>query len=194
MRHLSAAELDDGLASVRLSPSDDGHLALIVCRPGIDQRKLLAEAILDTDEGVVGDSWKRRGTRDRPAKLDAQVTIMNARVAALVAGEGDRRQLPRDGDRRQLAGDQLYIDLDISQSNLPPGTLLSIGSAVIEVSARPHLGCKKFAARFGEDALDFVNSPLGRELRLRGANTRIVKPGSICVGDRVSKIQQPSAC
>jgi MOSC domain-containing protein YiiM len=108
-----------------------------------------------------------------------QLTLMNVRVAALVA---------QDPDRRVLAGDQLYVDLDLSHDNLPIGTRLAIGSAVIEVSDQPHTGCKKFVARFGMEAMKFVNSPLGRQLRLRGMNTRVVQPGTIRVGDLVRKL------
>jgi MOSC domain-containing protein YiiM len=113
------------------------------------------------------------------AHPDAQITVMNARAALLVA---------RDQDRRPLAGDQLYADLDISVANLPPGTRLALGSAVIEVTGKPHLGCAKFLARFGRDALKFVNSRTGRQLRLRGLNARIVVPGTIRPGDVIRKV------
>jgi MOSC domain-containing protein YiiM len=106
-----------------------------------------------------------------------QITLMNARVASLVAA---------DPGRRQLAGDQLFVDFDLSVANLPPGTRLTIGSATLEVSEQPHLGCGKFAARFGVDALKFVNSPVGRELNLRGLNARVVIGGPIRPGDPIS--------
>jgi MOSC domain-containing protein YiiM len=108
-----------------------------------------------------------------------QLNVMNARVIALLA---------REEDRWPLAGDQLYIDMDLSQENLPPGTRLALGSAVIEVTDQPHTGCKKFAARFGLDALKLVNSPLGRQLQLRGLNARVTQPGMIRVGDLVKKL------
>jgi MOSC domain-containing protein YiiM len=108
-----------------------------------------------------------------------QLNIMNARAIALVAGTKDRWP---------LAGDQLYIDLDLSDANLPPGTRLALGSAMIEVTAQPHTGCRKFKARFGRDALNFVNSAVGKELHLRGINAKVIWPGVIRVGDRARKI------
>jgi MOSC domain-containing protein YiiM len=104
---------------------------------------------------------------------------MNARAAEAIAG---------DRDRWALAGDQLYVDLDISQANLPPGSRIQIGTAVIEFSEPPHTGCAKFSARYGNDALKFVNSPTGRELRLRGANCRVVVAGTLRAGDAIRKL------
>jgi MOSC domain-containing protein YiiM len=91
-------------------------------------------------------------------------------------------------DHWQLAGDQLFIDLDLSEENLPPGTQLAMGTAVIEVTAEPHTGCGKFIARFGVDAVKFVNSPIGQRLRLRGVNARVVRSGRIRVGDSIRKL------
>ncbi|HEY8527944.1 MAG TPA: MOSC domain-containing protein [Acidimicrobiales bacterium] len=177
--HLSTAALEAGLDTVRAAPADDGRLELIVRRPAVGEREELAEGQLDTAEGLVGDSWRARGSRRGPADPDAQITLMNARAALLVAV---------DPARRALAGDQLYVDLDLSESNLPPGTRLAIGDAVIELSAKPHTGCAKFSARFGKEALRFVNSPEGRKLRLRGANARVVVGGTVRAGDRVRKL------
>lgn len=157
-------------------------LEWIVRRPAVDVREVLREGTLDPTEGLVGDSWKKRGssrTPDGSAHPDMQLNVMNARSIALVA---------REKDRWQLAGDQLFIDLDLSAQNVPPGTRLAVGSAVIEVTAQPHTGCRKFAARFGTDALKFVNSPLGRQLQLRGINAKVVQPGVIRVGDVVKKV------
>jgi MOSC domain-containing protein YiiM len=145
-------------------------------------RELPGEAMLDQAGGLAGDNWLERGgntTPDGSADPERQVTVMNARVAELVAG---------GTDRMPLAGDQLYVDLDLSPANLPAGTRLAVGSAVIEVSEEPHLGCAKFAARFGEEALRFVNSRTGRGLRLRGLNARILTSGTVRPGDRVSKL------
>jgi MOSC domain-containing protein YiiM len=108
-----------------------------------------------------------------------QLNIINSRVAALVA---------QDKERWQLAGDQLYLDMDLSEANLPAGTRLSLGSAVIEVTPPPHLGCQKFVARFGREAMKFVNSPIGKELHLRGVNARVIQGGIIRVGDVARKI------
>lgn len=182
IKHLTMAELEAGLDEIRRAPKDEGVLQLIVRRPQIEEREVLQEAELDPSEGLIGDSWKLRGssrTPDGSPHPEMQLNIMNARVAALVA---------QDEDRWQLAGDQLYLDLDLSAENLPAGTQLAIGSAVIEVTPPPHLGCKKFVSRFGLDAMKFVNSPVGRELHLRGINARVVQPGTIRVGDVARKL------
>ena len=187
MEHLSTAALEAGLGHVRDSPSDGGTVELIVCRPAVDQRAVLAEGWLGVDAGLTGDTWAARGnsrTPDGSAMLDQQLTVMNSRAALLVA---------QDPDRRMLAGDQLYVDLDISVANLPPGTRLALGSAVIEVTAQPHLGCAKFSARFGQEAWRFVNSRVGRALRLRGLNARIVVAGTVRTHDVVRKLPATAA-
>ena len=156
-------------------------LDLIARRPEIGKREAVKEAALDVVEGVVGDTWKTRGsskTSDGSAHPEMQVNIMNSRVIALLA---------QDRERWQLAGDQLFVDMDLTDANLPPGTRLEIGSAVIEVTAVPHTGCGKFVSRFGADAVKFVNSALGKQLRLRGINARVIQSGVIRVGDTVRK-------
>ncbi len=181
MEHPTAAALGDGLDDIRRSPADHGRVDLIVRRPAENDREVLAEARLDRAQGLVGDTWRARPsglTPDRSPHPDLQLTLMNRRVAALVAG-GD--------ERRPLAGDQLYVDLDLSEANLPPGTRLALGSAVIEISDKPHRGCRKFAERFGQEALKFVNSPVGRELRLRGVNAKVVVSGTVRVGEAIRK-------
>jgi MOSC domain-containing protein YiiM len=177
MGHLALTTLQAGLDDVRLSPTDAGRVELIVRRPAEDEREVLGEAQLSTEVGLVGDKWSiaREG---KPPNPEAQLTLMNARAAALVAG---------DADHGGLAGDQLYVDLDLSQENLPPGTHLAIGSAVVEVSAEPHTGCGKFARRFGVDALKFVNTKDGRALRLRGMNTKVIVDGVVRPGDAITK-------
>ena len=182
VKHLTTQELQAGLAEVRQAPKDSGILQLIVRRPQIEQRELLQEAELDLIQGLVGDTWISRFNRHTPdgsPDPKAQLTIMNSRAAALVA---------QDRDRWSLAGDQLYIDFDLSLENLPPWTKIQIGSAVVEVTDQPHTGCKKFVSRFGVDAMKFVNSPVGRQLNLRGINTRVVEPGTIRVGDMARKL------
>ena len=182
VRHLSAAELEAGLDLVRQSPKDGGTLDLIVRRPAIDEREVLDEGQLALDEGLVGDTWRTRGssrTADGTSHPDMQLNIINARAIALIAP---------DAARRPLAGDQPHVDLDLSEANLPPGTRLAIGSAIVEVTAQPHTGCQKFRAHFGTDALKFVNSPVGKELHLRGINARVVQPGTIRAGDTISKV------
>jgi hypothetical protein len=182
INHLTMAELEAGLDEIRRAPKDEGVLELIVRRPNIEEREVLEEGELHLAEGLVGDNWSRRKssrTPDGSAHPDMQLNIMNVRVIALVA---------QDKARWQLAGDQLYLDLDLSAENLPAGTRLAIGSAVIEVSPQPHTGCKKFVSRFGLEAMKFVNSELGRELHLRGINARVIQPGRIRVGNRAKKI------
>ena len=180
--HLSITELEAGLNIIRQSPSDQGLLKLIVRRPKTDEREIVNAAELNLEVGLVGDIWKTRGSKATPdgsANIEAQITLMNMRAIALLAQEEMRCS---------LAGDQLYVDLSLSEDNLPPGTRIAIGSAILEVSAQPHTGCKKFSDRFGLDALKFVSSPEGKQLHLRGINTRVVQAGLIRVGDVVKKI------
>lgn len=182
MKHLTTAELEAGLDEICKSPKDKGVLELIVRRPKIEAREVLAKGELNLTDGLVGDCWKTRGssrTADKSAHPDMQINIMNARVIALLA---------QDKDRWPLAGDQLYLDLDLGAENLPAGTRLALGSAVIEVTAPPHTGCHKFVGRFGLEAMRFVNSPLGQQLHLRGINAKVVSPGIIQVGDTARKV------
>ncbi|MCU1487104.1 MAG: hypothetical protein JWN67_3850 [Actinomycetia bacterium] len=181
MDHRSTAELLAGVDAVAGSPTDVGTLELIVRRPAPGQRDVPESAELSVEHGLVGDSWLGRGSRhteDGSPEADRQLTIANARALALFTD--DRARWP-------LAGDQLYVDLDLSDENLPPGTRLHVGEAVVEVTAAPHTGCAKFADRFGMDAARFVNSPDGLRLRLRGINTRVVVAGAIRQGDVVRK-------
>lgn len=167
-------------ALARSAPKDVGIVRLIARRPDVDRREVVLEARLDVLEGLVGDSWRSRGNRHTPdgsADPQAQITVVNARAAEGIAG--GRARWP-------LAGDQLYVDLDISEANLPAGSRLAIGEAELEVSAKPHTGCEKFSTRFGREALRLVNTADGRALRLRGMNTRIVVAGTVRVGDRVT--------
>jgi hypothetical protein len=186
MEHLTTEQLEAGLDTIRSAPTGVGTLALIVARPGVDERVVLESAELDLDHGLVGDSWLDRGSRhtsDGSAEADKQLNVMSVRAAELVA---------QSRDRVPLAGDQLYFDLDISVANLPPGTRLAVGTAVIEVTPAPHNGCAKFTQRFGLDAMRFVNSPTGKELRLRGLCARVTAPGTIARGDQVAVVR-PSA-
>ncbi len=182
MQQLSMEVLTAGLYDIRQSPKAIGVLELIVRRPQTETREVLDVGELDLVEGLVGDNWKRRGssrTADGSAHPDMQLTVTNTRLMALVAQE--KQHWP-------LAGDQLYIDFDLSVDNVPPGTRLSLGSAVIQITEPPHTGCKKFAARFGLDALKFINSPVGKQLQLRGVNAKVIRPGTIRVGDAVKKM------
>lgn len=182
VKHLTTAELEAGLEDILRSPKDAGRLELIVRRPRVDEREVLEEAELHPSDGLVGDSWKERGssrTEDGSAHPDMQLNIINVRVISLVA---------QVRERWSLAGDQLYLDLDLSRENLPAGTRLAIGDALVEVTPQPHTGCKKFVARFGLEAMKFVNSGVGRELNLRGINARVIRRGVIRVGDSARKI------
>jgi hypothetical protein len=175
-------ELEAALDHLREAPKEDGVLHLIVRRPQIDQREVLDEAELDPVLGLIGDSWSVRGsskTADGSPHPEMQINIMNARVTALVAQEKERWP---------LAGDQLYIDMDLSKENLPAGSRIVVGTAVLEVSALPHTGCHKFVSRFGVDAMKFVNSKVGKELCLRGINAKVVQAGVVKVGSTAKKI------
>lgn len=179
--HLDREQLEATLDHVRRSPPE-GTLELIVQRPGIGERRVLSEARLDLDEGLEGDTWNRRiskRTVDGSPHPDMQLNLMNARILAAIAGSPER--MP-------LAGDQLIVDMDLSDANLPAGTQLAIGDAVIEVTDQPHNGCAKFTRRFGLEAHRFVNSEVGRELHLRGINARVVTPGVIRQGDAIRKL------
>lgn len=181
-KHLSMSELEAGLEHIRQSPKEAGILKMIVRRPNEDEREAVDSAELDLAMGLIGDNWKTRGSRHTPdgaANPDAQITLMNSRTIELLA---------QSDERWSLAGDQLFIDMDLSTDNLPPGTRLSLGSAVIEVSSAPHTGCKKFAMRYGTDATKFVNSPQGKRLHLRGINARVVQAGRVRIGDVARKL------
>lgn len=184
LQHAELSLLEESLDHIRAAPADGGTVELIVRRPGVDEREVLTEARLDIHDGLEGDTWRVRGSTHTPdggPNPDAQLTLMNSRAAAAMAG---------NRDRWADAGDQLYVDLDISRANLPPGSRVQIGSAVIEFSEPPHTGCAKFSARFGVNALKFVNSPIGRDLRLRGANCRVVVSGTVRAGDEIRKLPQ----
>ena len=188
MRHVPRECLEAGLDQIRASPRDAGRVFLVVRRPAAGVREVAAEAVLSQAAGLAGDNWLARGSRSRPdgsADPQRQVTVMNSRAAELVAG---------GTDRMPLAGDQLYIDLDLSVGNLPAGSLLMVGVAILQVSAAPHLGCAKFVDRFGAEAMRFVNSRTGRQLRLRGMNTQVVRPGLVRPGDIAAKVPAQLGC
>jgi MOSC domain-containing protein YiiM len=179
---VTTAELEAKLAWIGAAPADVGRLELIVRRPAIDEREVLAEGVLDLEVGLVGDNWPSKPSTSNPdggPNPDRQLTLMNARIAALVA---------RSPERMALAGDQLYVDFDLSVANAPAGTGLGIGTAVIELTEPPHLGCEKFVSRFGREAMRFVNSAVGRSLRLRGANAKVVSGGVVRVGDPITRL------
>jgi len=182
VKHLTMQELEAALEHLRDAPKDDGVLQLIVCRPNVDQREEMDQAELDPVKGLIGDNWIVRPsskTSDGSPHPEMQINIMNVRVTALVA---------QQRERWSLAGDQLYLDMDLSKENLPAGSRIQVGSAVLEVSPLPHTGCAKFVSRFGVDAMKFVNSAVGKELCLRGINAKVVQAGVVKVGQTAKKL------
>lgn len=182
IRHLNTDELEAGLEEALTSPTDEGIVNLIVCRPDVGQRKVLQSAEFSLEIGLVGDNWSKKSYSKSPdggPHPEMQVTMINSRVLDLItAGDSSRMAVP---------GDQLVVDFDLSRENIPPGTKLNIGSAIIEVTEAPHTGCAQFVGWFGADAMRFVNSSRGRELCLRGINSKVVQPGVISQGDKITK-------
>ena len=179
--HRSTDELNAGLDDVIASPRGDGSIEMIVSRPEVDERVVLDEAELVVGQGLAGDNYIARGnphTPDGAAHPEAQLTLMNSRAIDLVAA-GDRTRWP-------LAGDQLFVDFDLSVANAPAGTRLAVGTAILEVSAKPHTGCSKFRDRFGIDAARWVNSR--DDIRLRGINAMVVQHGVVRPGDEITKL------
>ena len=182
IKHLSTLDLEAGLEKIIDSPKGQSVLDLIVSRPEEDAREVMELADLDVAVGLVGDTWQDRPSvrsGDGKAHPDMQITLMNSRVADLVA---------QTKERWPLSGDQLFADLDLSKSNVPPGTRISVGGAILEATDQPHTGCHKFAARFGVDALKLISSATGKELQLRGINLKVVQSGEIKPGDPVKKL------
>lgn len=177
--HRTTDELEANLAAILAAPKDSGPIEMIVRRPIENEREVVEIAEVTRDGGLVGDSWVHRVDENGDPHTAAQLTLMNSRVAGAVAVTRDRWP---------LAGDQVYLDMDISQQNLPPGSRLRLGDAVVEISDVPHTGCAKFADRFGKEALRWVNVGVGRENRFRGVNAFVVEPGSFQIGDKVTKV------
>ena len=182
MEYKDLTTLEQGFDYVKQSPTERGTLELIVIRPEVNQRQELSEGMLDVDQGLIGDNWAARGsseTEDGSAHPEMQINIMNSRLAQLIT------QQQSDW---KMAGDQLYVDLNLHQDNVPAGTRLSIGEAILEVTAVPHTGCKKFAERFGREALKFISTKEGRQWQLRGINAKVIQAGKISTGDVVRKV------
>ena len=171
----SRAELEARLQNVAAAPRESGVVEMIVRRPATGEREVLPAARLDAEEGLVGDRWLAKPHRSRAEQL----TLMCTRAIAAFAGERERWP---------LAGDQLYVDFDLSEANLPPGTRIAVGTSEIEISAEPHLPCKKFRERYGLDAMRVAASDAGRSLRMRGVNATVVVSGEVWVGDVVRKL------
>jgi hypothetical protein len=182
MLHLTSEQLQAGLARVLESPADGGRLEAIFVRPRKKQRTACGTAVLSPEFGIEGDNWLTQNwlflTDGRPDPRN-QVSLMNARLLELLSAEPDRMA---------LAGDNLIVDLDLSDENLPVGQRLAVGGAVLEISDVPHNGCNAFQARYGADAVRFVNSREGKRLHLRGRYARVIEAGTATVGDTVRKI------
>ena len=178
-------ELRAAVDTIRQAPTDNGIVALVVRRPEVDRREVLDEGYFDQAEGLAGDTWRlRRSQRssDGSAHPDMQLTLMGVRAIGAISP---------DESRWPLAGDQLFVDLDLTYANLPPGTRLQIGESVLEVTEQLHTGCGKFVERFGLDAMKWVNSPEGRTLNLRGIYAKVVTAGRIRPGDTITKGAAP---
>ena len=181
--HRTMEELRASVGTIKQAPSDHGIVALVVRRPEQNQREVLDEGYFDRAEGLAGDTWRLRQSRrttDGSPHPDMQLTLIGVRAIGAISP---------DEARWPLAGDQLFVDLDLSYANLPPGTCLHIGDAVLEVTEQLHTGCGKFVERFGLDAMKWVNSPEGRALNLRGIYAKVVTPGRIRPGDTIVKRQ-----
>lgn len=174
MKHLTTEEIESKLGYVIESPKDKGVLNLIVRRPLENEREVLETGELDVEKGLIGDNWQTDNSNP-----EAQIAIMNSRIIDLLA---------QDKERWKLAGDQLYIDFNLTDENLPAGTRLGIGSAILEITPKPHNGCRKFVERFGLDAMKFVNSAVGKHYHLRGIYAKVVQSGTIRQGDTVRKL------
>lgn len=182
IQHLTIEEIEAGLPTVRQSPEDHGILKAIVIRPAVNARTPLQQADLSPEGGVHGDAWARGCWKILPdgrPHPDVQVTLTNARFMNLIA---------QDESRWPLAGDNLYVDLDLSDENLRPGQRLALGTTILEVTVVAHNGCKKYAQRYGKDAVRFVNTPVGKSLHLRGIYAKIIQAGIVAVGDAIVKI------
>lgn len=167
------------LDEILTAPKDVGPIEMIVRRPNVDEREIVESAELTTGEGLVGDDWINRVDENGQPDRATQLTLMNSRVTDAVAVSRDRWP---------LAGDQVYVDMDISVENLPPGSRLRVGDAILEISEIPHTGCNKFASRFGKEALRFANVGIGKENRFRGANAIVAESGTVRTGDKITKI------
>lgn len=177
--HVTRESLDGRLPELRSLDTDAGTLELIVVRPTEGERETPETAELTIEDGLVGDRWQAHGETNGRVDRHNQLTIASTHLLGLIA----------EPERWPLAGDNLLVDIGLDKANLPAGTRLAIGeTVVVQISEEPHTGCAKFSARFGSDALKFINSPEGRELRLRGLNAQVIVPGTISTGDAVRRV------
>ncbi len=174
--------LQTQIKHIQDSPKDSGSVVLIVRRPTTEEREIISQGRLIPTAGLEGDNWHERGSASMPdgsANPEAEITLMNTRVI---------QALTENESRWALAGDQFFVDFDLSEENIPAGSRLAIGSAIVEVSPLPHNGCKKFSARFGVDALKFISMAENKPLRMRGINAKIIQAGDVKQGDLILKI------
>ena len=174
--------LQTQLNHIQESPKDTGSVLLIVRRPATEERELISQGRLIPASGLEGDNWRERGSTSMPdgsANPEAEITLMNTRVI---------QALTQDETRWALAGDQFFVDFDLSEENIPAGTRLALGSAIVEVSPLPHNGCKKFSERFGVDALKFISMAENKPMRMRGINAKIIQAGDVKQGDLIRKV------
>ncbi|MEL6308623.1 MAG: MOSC domain-containing protein [Chloroflexota bacterium] len=175
--------LESAFAQADPAPTDSGTVEMIICRPAHGERDELDSTTLDPEKGMIGDNWLTRGSRhteDGSANPEAQITLMNSRIIALLA---------KDRDDWAPAGDQFFVDFDLSQINMPTGQRFQLGEAILEVSATPHTGCAKFTERYGSAAIRFVNSKEGRSQNRRGINAKIITGGTVKKGDTIHKLE-----
>ena len=180
--HLAHARLEAGLPHILGAPKDQGLLRGIVVRPAKGERREPETCLLSLAGGAEGDHWAKgcwKTTPEGKPDPDVQICIMPARAIELIAGER-ANWAP--------AGDNLFIDMDLTPDNLPPGSRIGLGAAELEITAVPHNGCDSFIARYGRDACVFVNTGEGKRNRLRGIYARVVRDGVVSAGDSVRKL------
>jgi MOSC domain-containing protein YiiM len=180
LEHLTIEQIEADMPDVFASPKNRGELEAIVVRPESEKRESREAVYLSPEGGVDGDRWASSKAQDGGPEPRAQVSLMNARLLKMIA---------RDEKRMPLAGDNLVVDLDLSEANLPVGQKLTVGEVLMEVTDLPHTGCSKFAERFGTDALRYINAAERRSLRLRGLFTRVLEAGTVRVGDIAEKVE-----
>jgi MOSC domain-containing protein YiiM len=176
-RHLSLDALEDGLAALPPPPRDRGRVTLIVRRRADGVRETPARVELTRERGVPGDRWQRL----QPDAPQMQLAVMQQDLAELIA----------NGQPLSLFGDNLFVDLDLSAANLPFGSQIRVGSAIVEMTPEPHDGCHKFAGRFGNDALRFVATKATRAENRRGVYWTTIEAGEVAVGDELRVLSRP---